>query len=143
MAKPKCLTAVWKRTSVVSCQLTLRLGASILIGPNIGTIRAITLLFIQRPSRSSMAVTQPFLLPFERGSTVNYELEQALVERDNRLADLKASLSRAQESMRWSADKNRRDVNFEIGDKVFLKLRPYRQQSVTRRQVGGKLLWPI
>ena len=90
-----------------------------------------------------MAVPQPFLLPFERGSTVNYELEQALVERDNRLADLKASLSRAQESMRWSADKNRRDVNFEIGDKVFLKLRPYRQQSVTRRQVGGKLLWPI
>lgn len=45
----------------------------------------------------------PSLLPFERGSTVNYELEQSLVERDNRLTDLKAALSRAQESMRKSA----------------------------------------
>ncbi|KAL8153608.1 hypothetical protein V2J09_011368 [Rumex salicifolius] len=35
--------------------------------------------------------------------------------------------------MKRNADQKRRDDNFEVGDKVFLKLQPYQQRSLARR----------
>ena len=75
----------------------------------------------------------PPLLRFEPGSTSNFELERALLERDEALEALKQTLSRAQDIMKQQADKSRREVEFSVGDMVFLKLQPYRQKTVSRR----------
>ncbi|KAL4571524.1 hypothetical protein LXL04_018284 [Taraxacum kok-saghyz] len=60
-------------------------------------------------------------------------VQQELQDRDEAIKQLKFHLLRAQSQMKSTADKHRRDVNFQIGEWVFLKLRPHRQQSVIRR----------
>lgn len=74
----------------------------------------------------------PSFLRFEEGSTNNFELEKMLKERDELLADVKQHLLCAQEVMKNNANKRRRDFVFDVGQLVYLKLRPYRQQSVSR-----------
>uniref|UniRef100_A0A803PV97 Chromo domain-containing protein n=1 Tax=Cannabis sativa TaxID=3483 RepID=A0A803PV97_CANSA len=61
------------------------------------------------------------------------EVEQTLQARDATLVLLKANLLRAQQKMKTQANKKRREVNFEVGDLVYVKLRPYRQRTVTER----------
>lgn len=48
------------------------------------------------------------------------------------LVKLRKNLERAQQRMRESANKRRRHVEFAVGDRVVLKLQPYRQHSVAR-----------
>ena len=43
-------------------------------------------------------------------------------------------LLRAQQKMKTQADRKRHPEEFAVGDHVFLKLRPYRQQSLARRR---------
>ncbi|KZV15495.1 hypothetical protein F511_33210 [Dorcoceras hygrometricum] len=54
-------------------------------------------------------------------------------DRDEVLRQLKYNLQRAQQRMVKQANVHRREVIYEVGDKVFLKLRPHRQQSVCSR----------
>ncbi|KAK8934132.1 hypothetical protein KSP39_PZI014431 [Platanthera zijinensis] len=60
-------------------------------------------------------------------------LADHLHDRDVILDSLKHHLRRAQEKMRSFANRKRRDLSFRAGDKVFIKLHPYRQLSVARR----------
>lgn len=53
-------------------------------------------------------------------------------QRGELLVELRKNLERAQQRMRSSANKHRRDVSFEVGDKVLLKLQQYRQHSVAK-----------
>jgi len=46
---------------------------------------------------------------------------------------LGAQLARAQQRMKTYADKNRTERQFNVGEKVLLKLQPYAQQSVVNR----------
>lgn len=39
----------------------------------------------------------------------------------------------AQNRMKKHADLHRRELEFQVGDEVFLKLRPYRQRSLARK----------
>ena len=57
-------------------------------------------------------------------------LDQLLRERDAILDELQFNLARAQQLMKYYADKNRKDVSYEVGDMVYLKLQPYRQRSL-------------
>ena len=54
--------------------------------------------------------------------------------RDEMLIALKGDLKHAQEQMKKFADVHCRDVVFDIGDWVYLKLQPYRQQSVAKKR---------
>lgn len=47
---------------------------------------------------------------------------------------IKNNLIKAQERMKWYSDKKRIDRSFLVGDQVYLKLQPYRQQSVNERR---------
>ncbi|KFK26976.1 hypothetical protein AALP_AA8G317800 [Arabis alpina] len=75
----------------------------------------------------------PTLLKYEDGSTGNATLERMLLERDDMICVLQQQMLRTQHLMKQQADSHRREVNFAVGDLVFLKLRPYRQKSLARR----------
>nr|GLL29689.1 hypothetical protein KK1_029709 [Ipomoea trifida] len=61
-------------------------------------------------------------------------LDKALLNRETLLAQLKMNLQRAQERMREQTNRHRRDKEFQVGDSVYVKLKPYRQGSVALRR---------
>ncbi|KAF2322806.1 hypothetical protein GH714_031011 [Hevea brasiliensis] len=68
-----------------------------------------------------------------RGTFSYHEVDQTLQTRDEILRELKSHLSRAANQMKQYVDLKCRDVEFQVGDHVYLKLQPYRQQSVSKR----------
>ncbi|KAL6331615.1 hypothetical protein AAG906_011555 [Vitis piasezkii] len=75
----------------------------------------------------------PAIPSYEIGSCPIEELDDQMTARDELLQELKAHLHAANNRMKQAADKKWREVNFEVGDWVYLRLQPYRQQSVFRR----------
>ncbi|KFK23310.1 hypothetical protein AALP_AAs43195U000200 [Arabis alpina] len=80
----------------------------------------------------------PTLLRYEDGSTKIAKLEEMLKERDAMVQLLKQHILKAQQLMKRRVDGHRRELEFHVGDMVFLKLKPYRQQSLAKR-VNEKL----
>ncbi|TYK14463.1 Ty3/gypsy retrotransposon protein [Cucumis melo var. makuwa] len=76
----------------------------------------------------------PPLAYFGDWDTPSTALDEQLKERDITLEALKEHLKFAQEKMKRSAYQKRRDVEYEVGDMVFLKIRPYRQVSLRKRR---------
>ena len=85
------------------------------------------------PFRALYGRDPPSWVKFENGSTTNVGLEDLLLDRDAALQLLKEHLHRAQQIMKERADKHRREIEFAVGDWVYVKLRPYRQCSLARR----------
>lgn len=76
----------------------------------------------------------PPLMPrYEIGSSIVEEIDAQLQDRDEVLSELKENLQAANNHMKQMADRKRRDIEFQVGDWVFLRLQPYRQKSVIRR----------
>ena len=73
----------------------------------------------------------PTLHNFLPGEIRSQAIVDSLRSRDEALALLKHHLQRAQHRMTMAANRHRRDVEYTVGDSVFLKFRPYRQ-STTR-----------
>ncbi|MCH79693.1 Ty3/gypsy retrotransposon protein [Trifolium medium] len=61
-------------------------------------------------------------------------VKEQLLHRDAILEQLRSNLLRAQQVMKAHADKKRTDVEFKVGDKVLVKLQPYRQHSAALRK---------
>lgn len=67
----------------------------------------------------------PPLIPYEKGSAANREVEVLLQERDEMMQELKRHLHQAQQIMKSEYDGKHKEVFFEAGDLVYVKLRPY------------------
>ncbi|RVW76748.1 Transposon Tf2-12 polyprotein [Vitis vinifera] len=75
----------------------------------------------------------PSILHYADGLSRVNEVDQSLLTRDEVLQQLKTNLELAATRMKHVADQKRREVEFQIGDLVLLKLHPYRQHSVFKR----------
>ncbi|GKE61440.1 putative mitochondrial protein [Tanacetum coccineum] len=75
----------------------------------------------------------PKIIPYETSSAPTFEVDKYLEERDLVLDDLRKNLLKAQQIMKAQSDNHRIDVQFLVGDMVFLKLKHYRQRSVSKR----------
>ncbi|CAL1395604.1 unnamed protein product [Linum trigynum] len=75
----------------------------------------------------------PTIRFYQKDGTVVHEVDQALLDRNEVLQDLRVNLQNTQTRMKQLADAGRRDEAFEVGDLVYLRLHPYRQHLVYRR----------
>lgn len=63
----------------------------------------------------------PPILSYSMKKSPNNEVEKMLKERDLALNALKENLYSTQNRMKKMTDQNRRELNFQVGDEVFLK----------------------
>ncbi|XP_031266696.1 uncharacterized protein LOC116125120 [Pistacia vera] len=74
------------------------------------------------------------LLKFTDCPSAVEEVNHQMFKRNSILEEFKHNLSVAQGHMKESADVHRREVTFQPGDHVFLKLQPYRFKSLATKQ---------
>ena len=62
------------------------------------------------------------------------ELNQMIQERNLMLDEIRDQLLKAQNRMKTQVDKHRRELELAVGEKVFLKIQPYRLRTLAQRQ---------
>jgi hypothetical protein len=77
--------------------------------------------------------TPPIHIPYLPKDSNVEAVDQQLTLREDMLRTIKANLQLAQHRMVQLANKRRSERIFRVGDWVYLKLQPYRQQTVSRR----------
>jgi hypothetical protein len=82
------------------------------------------------PFEAVYGVSPPSMLSYIPGTAKVQDVDDMLRSRDDILRDLRKNLVAAQVRMKCQADRHRREVSFEVGDYVYLRLQPYRQTSV-------------
>lgn len=73
-------------------------------------------------------------IPYIMGKSKFELLDRSLLARKNIQKTLRDNLSKASNRMKQMADQKRKDREFDIGDMVYVKLKPYEQASVTIRE---------
>lgn len=72
----------------------------------------------------------PTIARYILGSTASELVESYLLQRDEVLQILRHNLLKAHNHIKLLADKSRTDTTFDIGDWVYVKLKPFRQTSL-------------
>lgn len=86
------------------------------------------------PYEVANGVSPPTLLTYVPGTTKVQAGEDELRDKDQALKLLKENLQKAQMRMKQNADKHRSKRNFEVGYWVYLRLQPYRQNTIAVRK---------
>jgi len=73
-------------------------------------------------------------IPYIAGDSKVEAIDRSLKAREECIEMLKFHLTRAQQRMKTQADKHRTDKQLSVGTWVYVKLQPYRQQSVALRR---------
>lgn len=90
------------------------------------------------PFEALFGRSPPSVRDYVFGQTTIIDLNNSLQNRQQVLSRLKENLKRSKLKMEQQANQKRKDQTFHIGDLVWLKLQPYRQQTVHSR-VSPKL----
>ena len=90
------------------------------------------------PFQATYGYPPPSLTNYMPGSTQIQAAEEHLQDRTAQITQIKHHLLRAQEKQKKQADKGRKDIEFQVGEWVYLKLQPYRQRSMLQNK-NGKL----
>ncbi|CAJ2679805.1 unnamed protein product [Trifolium pratense] len=61
------------------------------------------------------------------------EVNKLTAERNEMIREMKDQLLKAQDQMRVQANKHRREVDYQVGDMVYLKIQPYKLQKLAKR----------
>ena len=89
----------------------------------------------KHPLCSRLRTTPPPIISYgQPWLTPNDSVESQLQARDELLITLKNHLQHAQAQMKKFADVHHWDVVFDIGDLLYLKVQPYRQQSLAKKR---------
>ena len=75
----------------------------------------------------------PIHMPYLQGKSTVETVDRSLQARETAINLLKFHLTRATNRMKQQVDKRRSDKELSVGDFVYVKLQPYRQQSVVHR----------
>ena len=75
----------------------------------------------------------PTHIPYLQGTSVFDSVDRSLQHREMIISKIKENLTKAQLRMKQQADKHRSEREFDVDTWVYLKLQPYRQQSIASR----------
>ncbi|KAL5728994.1 hypothetical protein ACHQM5_002008 [Ranunculus cassubicifolius] len=85
------------------------------------------------PFQVVYGVPPPSMVSYVPGTTKLQAVDAHLRSREDLLKELRQNLLTSQSRMKAQANQHRREVSFEVGDYVYLKLQPYRQSSIEFR----------
>ena len=81
------------------------------------------------PFQALYGYKPPQVGEFAVDTTLSPAAKLTVAGREQMMQKLKANLEHAQNRMKHFADRNRTDRAFEMGDMVYLKIQPYRQNA--------------